>query len=233
MKVLAIETSGIVASAAVVENGKTVGELTANYKMTHSQTIMPIIDSILTLTQTDIKSIDYIACSRGPGSFTGLRIGVATAKGLAHGLNKPVIPVPTLAALAYNIFNTECLVCPIIDARRQQVYSSVFCWENGAMKTVFDESVQNINELTETLKSLKKDVIFLGDGVPIYKEKLMECDDFYFAPANCNLQRAASVAALAEILVRENKHVCGFDFSPVYLRKSQAERELEQKKLES
>ena len=101
MKILALDTSGLVASAAITEDGKTIAEYTLNYKLTHSQTIMPMIDEIVKMSETDLSTIDYIACAAGPGSFTGLRIGAATAKGLAHGLNKKMIAVPTLEALAY------------------------------------------------------------------------------------------------------------------------------------
>ena len=229
MKILAIETSGLVASAALVEDGKTVGEFTVNYKMTHSQTIIPIIDSVIKTTQTSLDTIDYIACSRGPGSFTGLRIGAATAKGIAHGINKPIIPVPTLTALAYNIFNTDCLVCPIMDARRQQVYSAVFEWKDGNIKTVLPEDARSIDDLIRMVEYTGRKAVFLGDGVPVYKDKLAKNNNFFFAPANCNLQRAASVAAAAEALAADGKAVNGFDFAPVYLRKSQAERELEEK----
>jgi len=126
MKILAIDTTGVAASAAVVREGKLLAEDVLNYKLTHSQTIMPLVDDVLKKTETDLKTIDYIACSEGPGSFTGLRIGAATAKGLALGLGKKIVTVPTLDVLAYNIFGTENIICPIMDARRSQVYSAFY-----------------------------------------------------------------------------------------------------------
>jgi universal bacterial protein YeaZ len=229
MKILAIDTSGLVASCAITENEKCLAEYTLNYKMTHSQTIMPMVNEIVKMTELDLKTLDYIACSEGPGSFTGLRIGAATAKGLAHGLNIDIIPVPTLSALAYNIFNTDKLICPIMDARRNQVYTGIFRWKHGVLETVLPEDARSIDDIIEIAELNGQETIFLGDGVPVYKEKLMENTLFTLAPANCNLQRAASVAALAEVLARQGRTVNGSMFAPVYLRKPQAERELEEK----
>ena len=123
MKILAMDTSGQTASAALVDGNKLVGEYTQNDKLTHSQTILPMIAEICRQTNTEPAELDYIACAVGPGSFTGLRIGAATAKGLCLGWDKPLIPVPTLDALAYNVFMTDAVVCPIMDARRNQVYA--------------------------------------------------------------------------------------------------------------
>lgn len=229
MKILAIDTSGLVASCAITESGKCLAEYTLNYKMTHSQTIMPMVDEIVRMTELDLKTVDYIACSQGPGSFTGLRIGAATAKGLAHGLNIDIIPVPTLSALAYNIFNTDKLICPIMDARRNQVYTGIFRWRNGILETISPEYARSIDDIIEIAGTTGQEVIFLGDGVPVYREKIVKHERFILAPSNCNLQRAASVAALAEVLVREGKAIKGSMFAPVYLRKPQAERELEER----
>lgn len=129
MKILAIDTSGQTASAALIEDEKLIGEFTQNDKLTHSQTILPMVAEICEKTNTDPKDVDYIACAVGPGSFTGLRIGAATAKGLCLGLNKPLLAVPTLDALAYHMFMTGAIVCPIMDARRQQVYACFYEWE--------------------------------------------------------------------------------------------------------
>ena len=129
MKILAIDTSGQTASAALIEDEKLIGEFTQNDKLTHSQTILPMVAEICEKTNTDPKDVDYIACAVGPGSFTGLRIGAATAKGLCLGLNKPLLAVPTLDALAYHMFMTDAIVCPIMDARRQQVYACFYEWQ--------------------------------------------------------------------------------------------------------
>lgn len=231
MKILAIETSALVASAALVDGDKLIGEFTINYKLTHSQTIMPMIDSLLKIIDFDIKDVDYIACSAGPGSFTGLRIGSATAKGLALGINKPIVPVSTLEALAYNIYDTDKMICPIMDARRSQVYTGVYEWKNGEMIEVLPPEALSIEEIIDKTLAYKREVIFLGDGVSVHKEKLAEHKEFLFAPPNCNMQSAASVAALAQKLVAENKAVEGSKFMPIYLRKPQAERERDEKLL--
>lgn len=229
MKILALDTSGLVASAAITENGKVLAEYTLNYKLTHSQTIMPMIDEIVKMTETDLNTIDYIACSSGPGSFTGLRIGAATAKGLAHGLNKPIVAVPTLEALAYNIFGTDKFICPIMDARRKQVYNAVYVPEGKKLDVILEEDTRIIDDVLDYVKDVDCDVIFVGDAVSLYKDKIAELDNAIIAPASCNMQRAACVAALAEVYIEERKYMNGAEFAPEYLRKSQAERELEEK----
>lgn len=227
MKLLAIDTTGQTASAAIVEEDKLIAEFTLNYKLTHSQTIMPMIAEICEKSETKPGEVDYIACTSGPGSFTGLRIGAATAKGLALALKKEIVPVPTLDALAYNVFETNKIICPIMDARRSQVYTAFYRWEKGNLRRLTEMMAISIDEVIEMAEGYEQKVIFLGDGVPVHREKLSAYPDFIFAPAHCSLQRAASVAALAMIFVREGKAVAGNAFELVYLRKSQAERERE------
>lgn len=229
MKILAIETSGSVASAALTEDNVLRAEFTLNYKMTHSQTIMPLINEIKEYLELDLNSIDYIACSAGPGSFTGLRIGAATAKGIAMGIKKPIVPVSALKALAYNIYMTDALICPIVDARRRQVYTALYKWKNGKLETLNKDNIAIIDNVVKEMQDYKLPVIFVGDGVFIYEKMLKEYENFNIAPAHCNMQRAASVAALGAELVMEEKAIEGSEFRPVYLRKSQAERELEEK----
>ena len=229
MKILALDTSALVASAAITENGKVLAEYTLNYKLTHSQTIMPMIDEIVKMTETDLNTIDYIACSSGPGSFTGVRIGAATAKGIVHVLNKPIVAVPTLEALAYNIFGTDKFICPIMDARRKQVYNAVYVPEGKKLDVILEEDTRIIDDVLDYVKDVDCDVIFVGDAVSLYKDKIAELDNAIIAPASCNMQRAACVAALAEVYIEEGKYMNGAEFAPEYLRKSQAERELEEK----
>ncbi|MGL4789833.1 MAG: tRNA (adenosine(37)-N6)-threonylcarbamoyltransferase complex dimerization subunit type 1 TsaB [Anaerotignaceae bacterium] len=233
MRILAIDTSSLVASCAITEDGKLLGQYTLNHKMTHSQTIMPMIDGLVKMCQINMETINYIACSEGPGSFTGLRIGTATAKGLALGLNIPIIPVPTLEALAYNVVNNNKLICPIMDARRGQIYTGIFTFEGEKLITILESSALTIDEIIEKALSFNKEVIFLGDGVAVHKEKLEEYSQFSFAPLNACVQSGAAVAALAEVLLSEEKAINGEDFVPVYLRKPQAERELEEKNREN
>lgn len=229
MKILAIEASGAVASAALTEDDVLRAEFTLNYKMTHSQTIMPLIDEIKRYLELDINTIDYIACSAGPGSFTGLRIGAATAKGIAMGIKKPIVPVSALAALAYNVYMTDAVICPIMDARRRQVYTAFYKWEDGKIEAWKDDCIAIIDDVIDDALNFELPVIFVGDGVFLYRDILSGYKDFIIAPASCNMPRAASVAVLGAETAAEEKYIPSSEFKPVYLRKSQAERELEEK----
>lgn len=229
MKILAIDTTGQTASAAIAEGNKLIAEFTLNYKLTHSQTIMPMVAEVCEKSETKPRDVDYIACASGPGSFTGLRIGAATAKGLALALEKEIVPVPTLDALAYNVFETDKIICPIMDARRSQVYTAFYRWDNGKLRRLTEMMAISIDEVIQMAEGYGQKVIFLGDGVPVHQERLSCYPDFIYAPAHCSLQRAASVAALAMVLVSEGKAVAGNAFEPIYLRKSQAEREREER----
>ncbi|MDR2904110.1 MAG: tRNA (adenosine(37)-N6)-threonylcarbamoyltransferase complex dimerization subunit type 1 TsaB [Clostridiales bacterium] len=233
MKILAIDSTGNVASVAIVEDDKLVGELTTNFKKTHAEMLMPMAAHLLDCTETALSDIDYIACASGPGSFTGLRIGAATAKGLAFGAKRLIIPVPTLDALAYNVFNPTELIVPIMDARRQQVYTAFYTWSGGALARLSDYAALDVREMTGVLAAYSKKVVFLGDGVPVFKEMLEASGlDCTFAPAHINQQRAAAVGALALRLVQKDSAAAveGKAFAPFYLRQSQAEREYEEKK---
>ncbi len=231
MKILAVETSGSVAGVALTEDNILRAEFTLNYKMTHSQTIMPLINEVKQYLNLDLKSIDYIACSAGPGSFTGLRIGAATAKGIAMGIKKPIVPVSTLAGLAYNVYMTDALICPVIDARRDQVYTAFYEWKDGKLNTVTEDRIAMIDDVIKEAQEFNRPVIFVGDGIFVHADKINSVNTFVMAPASCNMQRASSVASLAAELVKEGRYIEGSSFVPVYLRKSQAERELEEKML--
>ena len=156
MRILAIDSSGLVATVAVVEQdekavGKTVAEYTINYKKTHSQTLLPMLDEIVRMTELELGSVDAIAVAGGPGSFTGLRIGSATAKGLGLALEKPLIHVPTVDALAYNLCYTDQIVCPIMDARRNQVYTGIYEFEDEKLNIIEPQMAVGIEELAERL----------------------------------------------------------------------------------
>lgn len=232
MKILAIEASAAVAGAAILEDGRLVGEYETNFKKTHSQTLLPMVDALVKMTETDKASIEAVAITAGPGSFTGLRIGAATAKGIAMALDLPIIAVSTLDSLAYNLYGTDALVCPIMDARRQQVYTGVYK-ENETHTVVVPPKACAMNDLLAELNTLGRKVIFLGDGVPVYQNKIAEqlTIPYAFAPAHLSMQRAATTAALAYAIYAaqgENSLIPSDDFRPEYLRKSQAEREMEQ-----
>lgn len=227
MKILAIDSSGLVASVAVVENETLLAEFTIDYKKTHSQTLLPMLDQMAKMIELDLNSIDAIAVAGGPGSFTGLRIGSATAKGLGLALDKPLLHIPTVDALAYNLYGVETLICPIMDARRNQVYTGVYRFEGDKFCTVKEQEPMAIEALAELLNDRGEAVVFLGDGVPVYREALKELlkVPYRFAPAHVNRQRAAAVAALGLLYAADGKFETATEHCPDYLRLSQAERE--------
>lgn len=227
MKVLALDSSGLVASVAVVEDENLLAEYTVNYKKTHSQTLLPMLDEIASMIELDLKTIDAIAVAAGPGSFTGLRIGSATAKGLGLALDKPIISVSTVEALAYNLFDTESLICPVMDARRNQTYTGIYSFENGEFMEVSAPEATGVGELLEKLNAIGKKVIFLGDGVTVFREIIKEKlkVPFLFAPAHLNKQRAGAVGVCACRYFAEGRVETAREHQPEYLRLSQAERE--------
>lgn len=241
MRVLAIDSSGMTATVAVVEDTQTIAEYTVNFKKTHSQTLLPMIDTMGKMIEPDLKSIDAIAVAGGPGSFTGLRIGSATAKGLGLALEKPLIHVPTVDGLAYNLYGCQDIICPIMDARRKQVYTGMYTFARreleGSKETelVLDvleaQNASPIDELIERLNIHGRPVVFLGDGVPVYQDVIREKMrvPFSFAPASANRQRAAVVGALGIQYYKEGKFETAMEHQPDYLRVSQAERERAEK----
>ena len=227
MKILGLDSSGIVASVAIVEDDVLIAEYTVNYKKTHSQTLLPMLDEIAKMTELDLNSIDAIAVAAGPGSFTGLRIGSATAKGLGLALKKPLIAIPTVEGLAYNLYDISGLICPIMDARRKQVYTGIYRFTDHQLKVVEDQMAVPMETVIEKLNQYGEAVTFLGDEVPVFHELIAEkmTVPYSFAPAHVNKQRAAAVAALGEIYYRQGKTETAMEHVPDYLRVSQAERE--------
>lgn len=235
MKILAIDSSGLTVSAAVLEDDLLTAEYTVNYKKTHSQTLMPMLDAIRDVTELDLSTIDAIAVAAGPGSFTGLRIGSATAKGLGLALQRPIIPVPTIDGLAYQMYGTDKLVCPILDARRNQVYTGLYEFvrkgtDSPAVYTLHALQAQCAAPIEEIVRSCNmhgREVMFLGDGVPVFAEILASLLQvpYCFAPAHRRMQSAAAVAVYASVLYRQGNYESARDHKPQYLRLSQAERE--------
>lgn len=178
MKILALDSSGLVASVAVMEDDNLIAEYTMNHKKTHSQTLVPMMDEVRSMVELDLSTIDAIAVAAGPGSFTGLRIGSATAKGLGLALNKPIIPVPTVDALAFNLYASGSVICPLMDARRNQVYTGLYEFVKNAtdfdMHCILEQCTADIAEIVDKVNALGKDVIFLGDGVAVYKTAIEE-----------------------------------------------------------
>lgn len=234
MKILALDSSGLTASVAVVEDHIMVGEYTINYKKTHSQTLLPMLDRLAVEIELDLNTVDYIAIAAGPGSFTGLRIGSATAKGLGLALEKPLVHVPTVDALAYNFYGTDKVICPLMDARRNQVYTGLYQFQSSEFKVLKEQCAVGIEEILAMVNQLGKEVIFLGDGVPVYKEIIEEILEvpYVLAPAHANRQRAAAVAVLAQQYIAQGKIETAAEHQPDYLRLSQAERERLEKQKE-
>lgn len=229
-KILGIESASLVASVAIADGDTLVAEYTLNYKKTHSQTLLPMIDEIIRMTETRKASIDAIAVSAGPGSFTGLRIGSATAKGLGQALGKPLVAVPTLEAMAYGIYGTQALICPMLDARRNQVYTGIYRNEIQ-FQTVKNQCALEIGQLLEELNQMQEPVIFLGDGVPVQADRIRADLNvpWSVAPAHLNHQKAGAVAVLGTLYYARGEIQTAAEHAPDYLRMSQAERELREK----
>ena len=231
MKVLGIDSSGMVATVAVVEDTQMLAEYTINYKKTHSQTLLPMLDEVAKMIELDLNTIDAIAVAAGPGSFTGLRIGSATAKGLGLALKKPLVSVPTLEGIAYNFCGSEKVICPMMDARRSQVYTGIYEFQGNTLKVLEDQMAVPVEEVLEKLNQTGREVILAGDGVPVYLE-LIEKNlkvPYLLAPAHLNRQRAGAVAVLGIQYAKEGKLESAMEHQPDYLRLSQAERERAQK----
>lgn len=227
MRILAIDSSGLVASVAILEDDSMLAEYTLNYKKTHSQTLLPMLDEIVKQMDFDMETIDAIAVSAGPGSFTGLRIGSATAKGLGLALKKPIIPVPTVDGLAYNLCGVKEVVCPLMDARRNQVYTGLYSFEENKMNTLIPQEAVAIEEIVKSVNEHGAPVVFLGDGVPVQKVFLEEhvTVPYRFAPSHMARQRAGALGALAFQLYEAGIVEEAIEHKPDYLRLSQAERE--------
>ncbi|MCM1100091.1 MAG: tRNA (adenosine(37)-N6)-threonylcarbamoyltransferase complex dimerization subunit type 1 TsaB [Clostridium sp.] len=247
MKILGLDSSGLVAGVALAEDYVLLAEYNVNYKKTHSQTLLPMLAEIMKMLELAPDSVDAIAVASGPGSFTGLRIGSATAKGLGLALDKPLVEVPTLEGLAYNLYGVTDLICPLIDARRNQVYTGIYEFAaedvgdaggaegvtRCALRVLRPQAAVDISIILEEINRMSaghpgRGVIFLGDGVPVYRETILDRMKipFRFAPASCNRQRAGSIAALGAMYYAEGRTVSAADHRPEYLRQSQAEREL-------
>ncbi len=228
MKIIAIDSSGLVATVAIATEDAMIAEYTVNYKKTHSQTLVPMLDEIKKMTELELDTIDAVAVASGPGSFTGLRIGSATAKGLALALDKPIIEVPTVDALAMNCWGMTDVICPIMDARRSQVYTGFYDFdEKGNLNVLRAQFAEDIVKVVGMLNDMGRPVVFLGDGVPVSQDKIKEAAKvpYRFAPMHMNRQRAGALATLAVEYYKEGKVVTAAEHKPEYLRMSQAERE--------
>ena len=226
MKILAVDSSAKACSVALTDGDKIIGSFFINTALTHSQTLVPMIDAVLNSTSTELSDVDAFAVSAGPGSFTGVRIGVAAIKGMAMPLDKPCVSVSTLEAMTHNLINEDCVVCAVMDARCNQVYNALFRITGGKIERLCEDRALSINELYDEIKTYEEKIILVGDGAELcynsYKE-LSTC--IFIAPEHIRYQNAAGVAMAA----RTNPQITAAELMPTYLRLPQAERELKKR----
>ncbi|MDF2677198.1 MAG: tsaB [Bacillota bacterium] len=226
MKILAIESSSITASCAVSENDVILGEYSLSHKKTHSEKLMPLIEKLLEDLQINIEEINLIGISEGPGSYTGLRIGAAIAKSLAYSLNIKIAAVPTMMSLAANVYSEDKKIISIMDAKAKRIYAGIYKWENGKVITFKEQFPSTVDDLINIINELNEPVILNGDGSEIYKNIFEENLKIkpIFAPKQFNLLKSSSLAFIANEMATENKTESSSNFTPKYLRLSQAER---------
>jgi len=230
MKILSLDSATESATCSILDENKLLGEIIFNYKKQHSIVLMPIIDELLKNTNTSLEDIDGFVISKGPGSFTGLRIGMAVVKGLAQGTNKPFVSISTLDALAYNLAFTNGIICPIIDALRDNVYTALYEFNGSKLNRLTDYMAISVNDLILLLKDEKKSITFVGDAVTKFKDKLnSEIKYVKFSPTHLNIAKASSLAELGLIELKKGFADDLYSSAPVYIRKSQAEREYDKR----
>ncbi|KAB3532065.1 tRNA (adenosine(37)-N6)-threonylcarbamoyltransferase complex dimerization subunit type 1 TsaB [Alkaliphilus serpentinus] len=231
MKLLALDTSSMVATVAIMEEDKLIAETVLNHKKTHSSQLMPLIKEALDNCGLTPADIDYFAASLGPGSFTGLRIGITTIKAMAQALNKPVVGVSTLDALAYNLPCSEGILCPIIDAQRDNLYTARYKWKKQELNRISDYDILHIDELIDVLNNQNEKIIFLGDGINQFQQILEgSLKEKALFPHNAlSIPRASSIGGLALIQIKEGNVQKAEELLPIYMRKSQAEKQFEER----
>lgn len=229
MIILAVDSCSAVATGAIIRDGILAAEFVINDKKTHSVKLLPQIENMLSSVDLTFKDVDYFACTAGPGSFTGQRIGTATVKALAHATGKETVALSSLESMCYNVPLFDGLICPIMDARRGQVYTGTFKFEDGKLVTIKQDRAMALTDLLNELNGEK--VIFLGDGVVVFKETIKETlgDKAHFPPIHLEHLRGGSVAMCAFDKITNGKTTTYDKLLPTYLRMSQAERELKEK----
>lgn len=232
MKILSVECSATPCSVAVSENGKILASAFCNVKLTHSQTLMPMVESVLRSSLLGIKDIGAFAVSSGPGSFTGVRIGISAVKGMAQAGNLPCISVSTLESMAQNYSDTDCFVCAVMDARCNQVYNALFDNQNGVCERICDDRALAIDDLVSQIEEIAKQgkrIYIVGDGAEIFYSFVKEIENVVLADEQRRFQNAVGVSAVAEIMFKNNDYITAERLRPKYLRLPQAERELKRK----
>lgn len=231
MKILALDCSAGPASAAICEDGKILASSFVNVKLTHSQTLLPMVQNTLTAAMLNIGDIDAFAINNGPGSFTGIRIGISAVKGLAAPKNKPCIEVSTLYSIACIFKNTDCVVCAAMDARCNQVYNAIFRIENGVITRLCDDRAVMVDEVIKELDAIDGKVIISGDGAGLFSDYAESRTNVSVANEPQRYQNACGVAIAAEEKLLKGETVTADALCPFYLRLPQAERELKAKNL--
>lgn len=230
MKVLGIDTSSNATSIAVIEDNKLICEYTVNTKTTHSQKLMSMIENMLKISEINVNDMDMIAICQGPGSFTGLRIGMATAKALSHVNNLPIVGVNSLELLAGNMDLSDKKICSILDAQRTQVYMGQYKFENNKLVEIKSVDVVEIDELLEELKSSNEEWILVGEAVYKYEDKIKEIENICVPAPSHNVNKASSLCTIAMNKYDQNIDVYDcYTINPVYIRKSQAEVQYDEK----
>ena len=230
MKTLAIDTSTMMASCALLDEDRLLGEFSLNQEMTHSENLVPMTKEMLDNLNLKVEDIDLFGVAIGPGSFTGLRIGIATVKSFAHVFDRPIVGVSTLEGLAFNLPYNGYIV-PMIDARRDRVYTGIYHRINGNLINVVEPTIMEVEELLGLLKEDYEKIIVNGNGTFIYRDIILNIlkDKVDIAPINLNSCRASSIAELALAKYKEGYRDNYYDLVPNYLRESQAQRELRKK----
>ena len=227
MLILGIESASMTASAALLSDDTVIAEYTTNFKKTHSETLLPMIDAIFQMTGKDASELTAIAVSQGPGSFTGVRIGVAAVKGLAFAENLPCIPVSTLESMANNCLGDDCIVCAAMDARCSQVYNALFRISGDRVERLCEDRALALTDLKADLQQYDEKIVLVGDGAALCAEFLSDSlGNVRLAPMNHRIQTASSVALTARESLKNGKTVSAEQLMPVYLRLPQAQREL-------
>ena len=226
MKLIARETSAKTASAAVLTEGKVLGTASVTAGLTHSQTILPLMEALLKGVSMELSEADGFAVSIGPGSFTGLRIGISAVKGMAQGLSKGCVGISTLEGLAYNFQGLHYTVCPVMDARCGQVYTSLFWVNGGAPRRLWEDMAIPMTTLKEKLQSVEGDIMLVGDGAELAYGALSDTGKVLLAPPALRYQSAASVGFAALSHLETEGFIEPAQLLPAYLRLPQAEREL-------
>ncbi len=230
MLILAIDTSATAASVCLAREDKILGSFYTNTALTHSQTLVPMVEQVLKTTQTDVDELDCIAVNAGPGSFTGVRIGVAAAKGIAFKNNLPCVSVSTLESMAYNMLGSDCVVCAVMDARCSQVYNALFKISGDKVERLCEDRALALSELTPELEKISEKIILVGDGADLTAKYLENSlSNVFLAPVNNQIQNASSTAMAAIKSICENKTITPAELMPTYLRLPQAQRELNKK----